>query len=813
MWWLTGVYGPQGNAEKVAFLQELEDIRDLHAGPWVLVGDFNLIVNAEDKNNANVNRRMLARFRATLNRLELKELYLNGRRYTWSNERLNPTLDKIDHVFATNTWEDIYPANLLTALGTSISYHCPLLVDLDAEFHVGRRFRFEGFWTKVDGFHEVVQQAWHSVPADGNPFWVLDSKLRAMAKALQSWSDRRIGNIKLQLAMAMELIARLDAAADKRSLTIIEHDLRKLLNKKLLGLCSLERTIARQRSRLLFLKEGDANTGFFHKHAAYRQRKNAILSLQQQGEIISGQDNISAAVDTYYDNLLGDSQARTASINLDLLDLPSYDLSHLEVQFTVEEVEKVIMAIPLDKAPGPDGFTGRFYASCWQIVKADFMRALDQFHQGDMRGLAPTELESRTCGAILDLFGHALGLSVNMSKSAAIPIHCSQEEVSLVCSILGCSSNTFPCTYLGLPLTLRKQSAAQLQSLVDRLADCLPHWKAAMLPKSGRLTLILSVLCAISIHSMLAMNIPVKIIKALSKICRGFLWCGKKEEARGHCAVAWDSEDRWISGYRICELAPAIYSRVRRRTRASRTVADALTNEEWARDIGPNLLANEMAQFLALWQRVTDTQLVEGEDDRTTWSWEQNRNFSARSAYAANFMGLQRSPTVDFTWKSSAPLHCCFFLWLAIQNRCWTSDRLAKRGLPHQDACPFCDQHEESIQHLLLGCVFARPVWHEMGMRTGLHELEPLQDESLSAWCLRQDQHPVHRRSLRAKCILALWTIWKHRNDIVFNGASVSLSQVKERLKDEGNLWAKAGLFKGDTRGFDEHGSRQTDRE
>lgn len=148
--------GQQGNAEKVAFLQELEDIRDLHAGLWAIVGDFNLIVNAEDKNNANVNRRMLARFRATLNRLELKELYLNGRRYTWSSERMNPTLEKIDHVFATNTWEDIYPANLLTALGTSISDHCPLLVDLDAEFHVGRRFRFEGFWTKVAGFHDVV---------------------------------------------------------------------------------------------------------------------------------------------------------------------------------------------------------------------------------------------------------------------------------------------------------------------------------------------------------------------------------------------------------------------------------------------------------------------------------------------------------------------------------------------------------------------------------------------------------------------------------------------------------------------------------
>lgn len=103
-WWLTGVYGPQLDQEKLDFLQEQVDIRDLHAGPWMVVGDFNLLVNPEDKSNDRINRRMLARFRAKLNMLELKELYLNGRRYTWSNERARATLEKVDHVFCTPSW-------------------------------------------------------------------------------------------------------------------------------------------------------------------------------------------------------------------------------------------------------------------------------------------------------------------------------------------------------------------------------------------------------------------------------------------------------------------------------------------------------------------------------------------------------------------------------------------------------------------------------------------------------------------------------------------------------------------------------------
>uniref|UniRef100_A0A452XF25 Endonuclease/exonuclease/phosphatase domain-containing protein n=1 Tax=Aegilops tauschii subsp. strangulata TaxID=200361 RepID=A0A452XF25_AEGTS len=66
---------------------------------------------------------MMARFRAKLNVLELKEVYLNGRRYTWSNERGQATLEKIDHVFTTVDWEELHPSCFLTALGPAVSDH------------------------------------------------------------------------------------------------------------------------------------------------------------------------------------------------------------------------------------------------------------------------------------------------------------------------------------------------------------------------------------------------------------------------------------------------------------------------------------------------------------------------------------------------------------------------------------------------------------------------------------------------------------------------------------------------------------------
>ena len=62
-------------------------------------------------------------------------------------------------------------------------------------------------------------------------------------------------------------------------------------------------------------------------------------------------------VDDYYADLFGSAAPRVASVNLDMLDLLSQDLTHLEEPFTAEEVEKTIKSMSFDKAPSPNGFT------------------------------------------------------------------------------------------------------------------------------------------------------------------------------------------------------------------------------------------------------------------------------------------------------------------------------------------------------------------------------------------------------------------------------------------------------------------------
>ena len=86
-WQITVVYGPQGDVEKLQFLQELAAIPCPAHGRWLILGDFNLIYQAEDKNNSNLNHHLMASFKVVIDDLNLKEKGHNGRRFTWSKEQ------------------------------------------------------------------------------------------------------------------------------------------------------------------------------------------------------------------------------------------------------------------------------------------------------------------------------------------------------------------------------------------------------------------------------------------------------------------------------------------------------------------------------------------------------------------------------------------------------------------------------------------------------------------------------------------------------------------------------------------------------
>jgi hypothetical protein len=71
-------------------------------------------------------------------------------------------------------------------------------------------------------------------------------------------------------------------------------------------------------------------------------------------------------------------------------DLPSLinrvqGLEEISQPFLQEEIELVLKQMPPDKSPGPDGFTGLFLKRCWPIIKQDFFKLIQDFHEGTLQ--------------------------------------------------------------------------------------------------------------------------------------------------------------------------------------------------------------------------------------------------------------------------------------------------------------------------------------------------------------------------------------------------------------------------------------------
>ena len=104
-WALVAVYGAAQPELKPDFLADLVRMCGSEQLPYLVGGDFNIIRQREDKNNDNFDGRWSFMFNTIIESLDLREIELSGRKFTWANALPNPTYEKLDRVLASVEWE------------------------------------------------------------------------------------------------------------------------------------------------------------------------------------------------------------------------------------------------------------------------------------------------------------------------------------------------------------------------------------------------------------------------------------------------------------------------------------------------------------------------------------------------------------------------------------------------------------------------------------------------------------------------------------------------------------------------------------
>ncbi|RVW29580.1 Exonuclease 1 [Vitis vinifera] len=690
----------------------------------------------------------MRRFSEVIDDLDLRDLPLQGGPFTWSGGLNSQTMSRLDRFLVTEDWEGYFNGVVQSTLPRPMSDHFPILLDEGGVRRGLVPFRFENMWLKEEGFKDLLKGWWQGLRFSGSFSFILAEKLKALKE------KRRILSIE-------ELEARKEAKGDFEKWVLMEE------------------ISWRQKSREVWLKEGDKNTGFFHKMANSHRRKNCLSKIKVNGTWIDGEE-----------------------------------AARLEEAFTEEEVFSALLDLNGDKAPGPDRFSLSFWQFSWDFVKEEVMGFLKEFHEHgrfvrslnstflvlipkktgaeDLRDFRPISLVGglykllakvlvnrlkKVMGKVVSSAQNAFvegrqildavlianeaidsmlkrnesglqdkrkkrrrdfaisGLRINLDKSEILPVG-RVENLEVLALEVGCKVGRLPTSYLGIPLGANHKSVAIWDGVEERFWKRLAMWKRQFISKGGRMTLI---------HSTLS---------------RGAL------ERKPHL-VKWDTVclDKRKGGLgvrRLSTLNRALLCKWNWRFANERdTLWRCVISRKFGEEEGSWYTKDVREGFgVGFWKDIRkEGALLQNKvgfsmgNGRRVKFWKDNwcRNFTLCNSFPSLYaFATYKEAWLEELWDHSggegvwSPNFSKPFndweveevegLLLTIRGANFASTQKEGRCLANR--CFLCCEEEESIDHILIQCSRARVLWELLFALFGVTWVLPYSvRDTLSGWC------------------------------------------------------------------------------
>ena len=239
----------------------------------------------------------------------------------------------------------------------------------------------ENMWLKIEGFKDLVRSWWNGYSVEGYSNHYIAEKLKALKKDLKIWNKEVVGNFSSNRVEAFTRLQCWEAKEKENPLNPRDMEAKNLALEDYKKWDLLEETSWRQKSRKIWLREGDKNTKYFHKMANARARRNFLSKIRVNGVTLSSIEDIKDSVYRTYQSLLSESGDWRLSINgLNFKGLGEGVASSLEVMLSEEEIFTALSSCCGDKAPGPDDFTMTFWLFCWDVVKPEILGHFREFY-------------------------------------------------------------------------------------------------------------------------------------------------------------------------------------------------------------------------------------------------------------------------------------------------------------------------------------------------------------------------------------------------------------------------------------------------
>ncbi|XP_059070959.1 uncharacterized protein LOC131862033 [Cryptomeria japonica] len=468
-------------------------------------------------------------------------------------------------------------------------------------------------------------------------------------------------------------------------------------------------------------------------------------------------------------------------------------------KFVREINNTVLVAIP--KKPNPSTFDDlRPIALCNTIYKIitkalanRLKKVLPNIISLEQNGFTPGReiidsiiLTTKTMHSITTVRLKAMVIKLDISKAY---------DKTRISKLFGWKIGLLPAKYLGVPLFSGNTKVEVWKELIIRCRQKTEAWRHKWLALPGRIQLIKSVLTAMPIYAMSVFKLPLKVVQALESFFKKFLWEGAKQ-IKKIPLISWDiacsPKDEGGAGLRSLQLQNWALGR--------NWIGEAIGKygehvADYIREHPPGSGRHEWIKFRvngmedADINRLTETLksrkiVIRDMEDKIIMCAAQSRQYSVKLGYQ-----VQRSVREKCDWPTSlcwdkmvAP-RAGAFLWAVMHERILTGERLKMYGICGPSICVMCKSNEETINHLLMECPFARQCWNWLcqSLRWVSTPASTLKNW-IKSWPILNQKSLWGSLWLIAPSML-LWQIWKERNCRIFEGKENSLEKFLEKIK------------------------------
>lgn len=149
--------------------------------------------------------------------------------------------------------------------------------DTSSELKKERSFRFQEKWTHKESFWEALEKAWDETRTKNN----ITDQLKVCGEWLHLWAEKSFGSVrkkKKELYKETEKLSKRGGKDKEQKRMRAEKELDEIIEK--------EKTMWYQRTKALWMKDGDKNTKFFHQRATCRMRRNNISKMEDEQGIM-----------------------------------------------------------------------------------------------------------------------------------------------------------------------------------------------------------------------------------------------------------------------------------------------------------------------------------------------------------------------------------------------------------------------------------------------------------------------------------------------------------------------------------------------